>query len=83
MLPPKVKDILGKTFGGVAVMGICRWLPAALQARNTRRTVWVLLNGERMPLAEAAERLGRPRATVWGWLKKTRVPDNISMELTQ
>jgi hypothetical protein len=37
----------------------CTWATLHQQARNTRRTVWVCLpDGKRVPLAEAAEKLG-------------------------
>lgn len=63
--------------------GNCVWLPLPKQARNTRKTVWVQLDGERMSLADAAERLGRPRSTVWGWVRKVGVPSGIDLVLTQ
>ncbi|MEO8602653.1 MAG: hypothetical protein ABI629_08760, partial [bacterium] len=36
----------------------CRWATRRQQARNTRRTIYVEVAGERMSLAEAVERLG-------------------------
>lgn len=38
--------------------GNCRWATFSQQARNTRRSAIVELRGERMPLIDAAERLG-------------------------
>lgn len=38
--------------------GNCRWAPRALQSRNTRRNVWVTLNGERACLKDALRMLG-------------------------
>lgn len=37
---------------------ICRWTTSKVQARNTRRTVWVEHGGSRVSLAEAVEELG-------------------------
>ena len=38
--------------------GNCRWVTMQVQARNTRRTVWVMHAGRRMSLSEAAADLG-------------------------
>ena len=59
----------------------CRWLPIAQQARNTRKTVWVRLNGSHMSLAEAAEKMGVDRRVAWHWLKKSTVPAHYDLRL--
>ena len=38
--------------------GNCHWATSKVQARNTRRTVWVEHDGSRVSLAEAVEDLG-------------------------
>lgn len=44
--------------------GNCRWATAKQQTRNTRRTVRVDYNGQRMALADACELSGLPYSTV-------------------
>ncbi|WP_297111486.1 hypothetical protein [Tessaracoccus sp.] len=41
----------------------CRWASPVEQSNNTRRNVFVELNGERLTLAEAARKSGVHRAT--------------------
>jgi hypothetical protein len=36
----------------------CRWIPLAEQAKNTRRTIWVTVDGQGMCLMDAARHLG-------------------------
>lgn len=36
----------------------CRWVPKADQVKNTKRTVWVEINGNKMCLKDAAKLLG-------------------------
>jgi len=42
----------------------CRWTTVAIQRRNTRRNLMVVLNGESMCVADAAERLGISRPSI-------------------
>jgi len=43
----------------------CRWATRTEQNRNTRRTVWVMVNGERVILKDAAARLGVSYAAIY------------------
>lgn len=53
--------------------GNCRWIPKSEQALNTRRNLFVVIDGERMALSVACRRLGlrygrvRDRISVLGW----------------
>ena len=53
----------------------CRWATRVDQTRNQARNVFVELNGERIVLAEALDRLGRTfthyRAARWGRIRRT------------
>lgn len=40
--------------------GNVRWATRTVQARNTRRTIWIRWDGDRISFADAAERLGIP-----------------------
>jgi hypothetical protein len=44
--------------------GNVRWATRQEQTRNTRRNHWIEINGERMTIAEAAERLGLKPSTL-------------------
>lgn len=43
----------------------CMWIPFSKQARNRTTTYWVEYQGDRMSLAEAAEKAGLPYKQVW------------------
>ena len=43
----------------------CRWATKIEQARNRNTTVFVVFNGESIPLQEAAEKLGIDYRTMW------------------
>lgn len=50
----------------------CRWIPKERQARNTSKTVYVVFDGEQVPLRDVCERSGADfRRTYWrirkGW----------------
>lgn len=47
----------------------CKWIPLAQQARNRTTTHWVEYDGEKMSLAEAAERAGLPYKQVHARIK--------------
>ena len=52
--------------------GNCKWATRLEQAQNTRRNVYVLLNGERMCLSEAARRLG-----LTNWQKRQAISRGV------
>lgn len=43
----------------------CKWIPSNEQAWNTRKTVYVDINGEMIPLARTARKLGLEPCLVW------------------
>lgn len=43
----------------------CRWALPVTQARNTARNVYIEIDGERMCVAEAADRFGIKRSTLY------------------
>ncbi len=47
----------------------CRWATQKEQANNQRKTVWVEMNGRRLPISEWAKITGIPRETIWARLK--------------
>lgn len=47
----------------------CRWLPSKDQARNTRRSVYIEFDGERMLLLDMTAKLGLSTPTVYARLK--------------
>ena len=57
----------------------CIWIPRNNQSINTRATVWVRLNGERIHQAEAARRLGVKPSRLLYWHQKDAVPENIDL----
>lgn len=50
--------------------GNVRWIPLARQARNKRNTLWVELQGKRVSLAEACERLSVDYRRTWERMKR-------------
>ena len=48
----------------------CKWIPFGDQARNRRTTFWVMYQGEKMSLAEAAEKAGLPYKQVHYRIKR-------------
>jgi hypothetical protein len=54
----------------------CRWATVADQARNTRRTKWVVLRGERMCAKDAARALSMS-ATTFKWYTRTH---NVTLQ---
>lgn len=52
----------------------CTWIPLAKQARNRSTTHWVEYQGEKMSLAEAAERAGLPYKQVHYRIKRRGWP---------
>jgi len=58
----------------------CKWIPNNQQARNTRATKWVFLNGKRMVQADAARALGITRQKIHEWLKRPHtIPARIEL----
>lgn len=61
--------------------GNCKWIPRAEQARNTRKTRWVLLNGEKMIQADAARRLGVRAWKIQEWRQDpSKAPLGVCIE---
>ncbi|KQN33636.1 hypothetical protein ASE88_00970 [Sphingomonas sp. Leaf38] len=56
--------------------GNCRWATPHEQARNTRRTVFVQHEGQRISLTDAAAALGLS----YGWLQKRMKNEGMSFE---
>jgi len=48
----------------------CRWTTAKENCRNTRRNRFLTVEGERLTVAEWAERTGTPASTIYGWMYK-------------
>ena len=48
----------------------CKWIPRSEQALNTRKTVYILHNGEKIPLAKTARELGVSPSLAWHRWKK-------------
>ena len=62
----------------------CCWIPNNQQSKNTRRTAWVLLNGEKMIQADAARRLNKNPSTIYEWKKyPKRIPIGIDIIFLQ
>lgn len=55
----------------------CKWIPQADQARNTRKTVWYLVDGVQMIQADLAKMLGLSPSSVWQMRKENRLPTNV------
>ena len=48
----------------------CKWIPRSEQALNTRKTVYILHNGEKIPLAKTARELGVSPSLAWNRWEK-------------
>lgn len=48
----------------------CKWITMSEQSRNKRSTIWVMYDGRRMSLVEAAEIANLPYKDVWQRIKK-------------
>lgn len=59
--------------------GNCIWIPLSKQAQNTRRTVHIVIGGERLCISEAARRLNVPRSSLARWHKKGCVAEHIQV----
>jgi ribosomal protein S16 len=60
--------------------GNCRWATMEVQIKNRRlaRTVRLIdFDGQQMPAAHFAKRIGVPAGTVWRWLSQGATPDQI------
>lgn len=58
----------------------CEWIPATEQPRNTRRTRYAILNGERMIFADVARKLSVSTGLVTLWAKgQRRVPPDLDI----
>lgn len=56
----------------------CEWIPSNEQAWNTRKTVYVEINGEKIPLAKTARKLGLEPCLVWHrWKRGIRDYDRL------
>jgi hypothetical protein len=56
----------------------CRWATRAQQRRNTRDNIYVTVNGERMVLADAAERNGINRFTAYVRVNRGLTPEQAA-----
>jgi hypothetical protein len=60
--------------------GNCKWIPKTEQPRNTRRTRYAILNGERMIFSDVARALGVSTAMPSNWYTgKRRIPDHLDL----
>jgi len=58
----------------------CCWIPNNLQAKNTRRNVCVILNGEKMIQADAARKLNKNPTIIYEWKKYPhRIPKDLNI----
>lgn len=58
----------------------CCWILNKEQAKNTRRNVWLLLNGEKMIQSDVAKILNRNSATIREWRKYPhRIPKDLNI----
>jgi hypothetical protein len=58
----------------------CEWLLATEQPRNTRRTRYAILNGERMIFSDVARALGVSTSMPSNWYTgKRRIPDGLDL----
>lgn len=55
----------------------CRWATQAEQTRNTRRNVWLVYNGVKMPLLKAAEQSGIPWLTLYHRNRRNTPPERL------
>lgn len=56
----------------------CEWIPSNEQAWNTRKTVYVEINGDKIPLAKTARKLGLEPRLVWHrWKRGIRDYDRL------
>lgn len=56
----------------------CLWIPMAHQAKNTRNTVWVIVDGQRMCQADAERHLGLHRGAICDRKRNGRgLPDGV------
>lgn len=56
----------------------CKWIPRNEQAWNTRKTVYADINGEKIPLAKTARKLGLEPCLVWHrWKRGIREYDRL------
>lgn len=51
----------------------CRWASRAEQMRNTRRTKFVILEGETLCIQDAAAKLGIPSWRIWSRIQRKKV----------
>lgn len=55
----------------------CRWATQAEQTRNTRRNIWLVYNGVKMPLLKAAEQSGIPWLTLYHRNRRNTPPERL------
>jgi hypothetical protein len=51
----------------------CKWATRAEQNRNTRRTRWVLVRGQKVILRDAARMIGRSEAAIYQRMKRKNI----------
>jgi len=70
---PKGYSLERKDVNGNYEPSNCEWIPLADQSKNTRRTIWFIVNGEKMCMKDACKKLGvsytMVRLRIWalGW----------------
>lgn len=59
----------------------CEWIKATEQPRNTRRTRYAVLNGERMIFSDVARKLGVSNSVPTMWAQgKRRIPSGLDIQ---
>jgi hypothetical protein len=58
----------------------CCWIPLNKQSRNTRRTVWIIIDGKKMIQTDAAKYLNKDKSTIYEWRKYPhKIPKDLNI----